>query len=288
LVAPVVRSGHILSHMAETTVWLPPGCWFDVVLGALRCSSNGTMYSASYDMSEIPRFVRGNAVLIASSPNVLGAAPLSTLELDVFPDGSDGVSEAVLYEDDGVSTEYADSGTFSRSTVSFEACRGNFTLELGPPFGAFAVLPKSLVIRLYNVLTPASLNCSAPCAWRFDALRMATEIVVAQPVNRFVLTYTPMAGPSVNGISGRIRRAQLAKQALDSIGRTPGSHVPVRSFLSEVAALPQLLEQSSHFVAALQGFDALWRGAVVEVRGLEFHPVVLPRWPYAYGLVKDV
>ncbi len=295
LVAPVVCSAHLLSKMAATTVWLPPGCWTDVVLGLVRCSPNGTTLTATYDLSEVPRFVRGNTVLATAPAAVRAAAPLVALQLEVFPDGSDGNSGAEIYEDDGTTTGYSDKALFARSAISFEAKVGVLLLELGPPQGAFAVLPKRVVVKIFNVLPPAVLNCTSACSWQFDSVQVAVVITVTQPVDHFAMAYTPIAGPHVSGFSGRMRRAQLAKDVLDHTWSTPGSRLPVPALLSQFAALPQLLDYLAadssrfpEFLSILQGFNSQWEAAVKEVRNLEFDPVAAPSWPHAYGLIRDL
>ena len=300
LVAPVVRAAHPLSRLADSTVWLPPGCWTDLVQGLVRCSPNGTLYGATYDLSEIPRFARANAVILAAPPSTAAAAaPMAALELDVFPDGAAGSSSAELYEDDGATTSYFDAAAWARTPVTLEAAGGGgpLSLAVSPPHGAFAALPKRLRVRLFGVLPPAALNCSSPCMWRYDARRMAVVVRTAQPVARLLLTHVPIPaaeGLSLSGIAGKMRRAQLAKQALDQTWSTPGSRLPVTAFLSRVAALPQLLGHLANtgrfadFLDTVRGFDVLWQAAVEEVRRLEFDPIALPSWPYAYGLIKSL
>jgi alpha-glucosidase (family GH31 glycosyl hydrolase) len=118
--APVAwRSG-----MTTTSVWLPPGTWFELATSVMHtgASQSGSFLTKAYDISETPLFARAGAV-IPTVPQVDGASiatarkPYTALSFDVYPGAKSG--SARVYEDDGETTAYLGSGGFSWSKASY-------------------------------------------------------------------------------------------------------------------------------------------------------------------------
>mmetsp|Transcript_20258 Transcript_20258/g.60496 ORF Transcript_20258/g.60496 Transcript_20258/m.60496 type:complete len:969 (-) Transcript_20258:543-3449(-) len=89
------------------TVWLPPGTWTPwnaTMLLTSHAVSGTVMTNLHYSLDEIPLFVKGGAVVPTRSMSN-GTAARPTVWI-LFPGSSNG--SGVLYEDDGVSTKYAD------------------------------------------------------------------------------------------------------------------------------------------------------------------------------------
>jgi alpha-glucosidase (family GH31 glycosyl hydrolase) len=72
-VAPILTPADPNTQMAEKTVWIPPGQWFEEEAGALLNggASGGLSITKKYDLTEIPIFVRAGAV-IARLPDLTG------------------------------------------------------------------------------------------------------------------------------------------------------------------------------------------------------------------------
>lgn len=93
------------------------------------------------------------------------------------------------------------------------------------------------------------------------------------------------------GISGKIRRAQLAKQLLDHVWQTPGALVPQVSFLGAVATFPDVLESaasSEQFADLITQFPGLWSKALAQVESLKFDPLAWKVWKQAFAQMKSV
>ncbi len=294
LVAPVVSKADDRNGLAEKSIWLPPGCWVAVDFGTVVCSNNGTIVKNSYDLSEIPRYIRGNAMLPCSAGISVAASPLQRMELDVYADAADGDSETLLYEDDGATTAYVDSESFAFTSIQLVASGGKISIQINAPNGTnFAALPKLWLIRLFNAVPPASVASSAGAVtWRYNARLMAVEITAPTTVTELQLTYVPSSTSlNIAGLAGKMKRAQMAKEVLDRSGSTPGSHLPTKAALSQLASLPQLLSSLANnnsfdrFAAVVSSFGGMWNAALDEVKRLEFDPVALPFWAHAYTLL---
>jgi alpha-glucosidase (family GH31 glycosyl hydrolase) len=114
MVAPIVAKSSEDTGLSSKNIWIPPGCWFEIDFGHVYCT-NGSVVNREYGLTEIPRFVPANKILLRSKQ--------SAFDVDVFPNfASPSSSSYSLYEDDGVTTAYLDSSSFR---VSFEKGKNN-------------------------------------------------------------------------------------------------------------------------------------------------------------------
>ncbi len=294
LVAPIVSKSSDVSGLSKKKIWLPPGCLIEVEFGTLFCS-NGTVVNREYALTEVPRFVFANRLLIKSRN--AGFEQLSLLEVEVFPNLMlAGQSTFPLYEDDGRTTDYLDRFSFTNFSLSVTAASGEVSLIVRPPSGAFSPLPKTLVFRIFNYPLPSNVSSSVPVSWNYDASSMSLVIHVLSPVSsEFQLTVTP--SPSslnvlklIPGMAGKIRRAQMAKEQLDHVWQTPGALVEQKSYLSAVATFPDVLSTSTpeEFVNLVDSFEGLWSKALDQVEKLVFDPLAIKTWRFAFALMKSV
>lgn len=106
LVAPVTRPLDPEDEMAEVSVWLPEGGWFDTAWGGMV--EGGRMVARRYVIGETPVFVRpGTVIPEQTATRRLGKGAYPELVFRIYP-GKSG--EGALYEDDGVSTAWMKGG----------------------------------------------------------------------------------------------------------------------------------------------------------------------------------
>ena len=102
------------SQMYERELWIPPGVWIDAWNGGRV--SGPKIVRTNHPIDKIPIFVREGAIIPLAPPmQHTGEGPWDSITLDIFP-RLDGRDSTVLYEDDGISMDYAD-GFFSKTVV---------------------------------------------------------------------------------------------------------------------------------------------------------------------------
>jgi alpha-glucosidase (family GH31 glycosyl hydrolase) len=106
LMAPIIKPVNQDDDQAETEIWLPKGSWIDTSTGDLFKIENtdGEFIQRNYLISEIPAFVESGTVIPGHvAPLRIKPGSYENLLITVYP-GEKG--ECLLYEDDGISTEY--------------------------------------------------------------------------------------------------------------------------------------------------------------------------------------
>lgn len=132
VVAPVTKPVNEKTEMAEVDVWLPPGKWFDAALGRLE-RGPGTI-RRRYLLSEIPRFVKGGAVIPGQADTTrLREGSYAHLTLHAYPGGNGFYN---CYEDDGISNGYRQKETVW-IPVSQTTRGKKRTIKIGPSKGTF-------------------------------------------------------------------------------------------------------------------------------------------------------
>ncbi len=150
LVAPILSPADEMTGYAHRQVWLPPGRWINWLTDDMH-DGPGTVYVQA-DLDEIPIFGRAGAIVPTSRWAERTARLRDDLAvLHVFP-GESG--EAVLYEDDGISREFATKGGVrTRITAAYEG--EQYTVTVHPAKGALPddAAPRAYELR-YHVLSP--------------------------------------------------------------------------------------------------------------------------------------
>lgn len=163
LVVPVTVPRDDSTDMAEITLWLPPGKWFDTASG--QRLQGGRSIKKKYLLEEIPVFVRPGSVI----PGQRGSLRLKdksyrNLILTVWP-GKEGSYS--LYEDDGLSSLYLE-GEEAWIDFSSKIKESVQVIEVHPIRGGFKglVRKKSLEIRLPSTLPPLKIKAGGEeLAW---------------------------------------------------------------------------------------------------------------------------
>jgi alpha-glucosidase/alpha-D-xyloside xylohydrolase len=119
LVAPVLSAG-----ASTREVYLPAGRWYD--FWTEQPLDGPAVIRRPVDLATMPLYVRAGAVLaLAPVMQHTGEKPWDPVELRVYP-GADGRAE--LYEDDGISFEFAD-GAFRRTVLTWDDARRRLRVE---------------------------------------------------------------------------------------------------------------------------------------------------------------
>jgi hypothetical protein len=155
LVAPVLQADD------ERTVYLPPGSWMDFFTG--RRYRGDSTFTAHYAVDATPVFVREGAIIPQQE------APRDVLTVNVYGDG-DGRFD--LYEDDGVSLDYAH-GSYALTPITFHTSGASHQLVIGPTKGSFAGQrqERAYGVRIHSASRPASITVDGKPAgdWHWDA-----------------------------------------------------------------------------------------------------------------------
>jgi alpha-glucosidase (family GH31 glycosyl hydrolase) len=180
LVAPVLDSTGVRD------VYLPPGEWIDYFTGTRYAGDRNLQMKCS--LETLPLFVRGGSI-IPQQPEMAytNQKPLDSLIVDVYDPGNSMFS---LYEDDGISLDYAKGKSaftpFACDTSEF-SCR--FTV--GPTQGEYSDQPanRCYLINLTGVREPSSVRIDGmnipprsvgSDQWNWDILRRVLTLHVGR------------------------------------------------------------------------------------------------------------
>lgn len=306
IISPIVSPAFSNDTLARQTVWIPPGTWIEKISGQVIsapagglmyyffvlffCFSDffGTRWNRAYDLSEIPIFVRAGAViplLPLRLGKTIGRASQQYNELEIHLALVPGVTSGstVLYEDDGISTAYQTSQSWFKTSISFSRPSSNeISIDVAAPTGnGYPAFPaqRTYTFRYFGA-PPASVEVNGNAnSWTYDGSQMQVVIVTplvstSKPLNVLITVADPSLENAVYGVLGKIRRANLAKQTLDTSWSTPGAQIVQRARLSLVASSALSFSylasnNSSSFSSALLAFQSLYAAAVSEILGLK-------------------
>jgi hypothetical protein len=244
IVAPVVVQANQSTELASTTIWLPQGTWVDREFGTVHVVPNsiGQMLTKAWDLSEIPIFVRGGAVipsipyeLVAVTGNANRQYPGITWT--IYPGANLGVGRA--YDDDGISMQYQGQvGAWYSCTYSRTPVKTHIVLSIDM-FFPDQIDVRPYAVRLINELPPARVNVNGtnypfslhpkPEHWSFDPVDMA--VVISIPAFNTsgwgfggkentiiqVINANFSGSPSLSGVRGVVHRSALAKAEYDEV-----------------------------------------------------------------------
>jgi alpha-glucosidase len=148
LVAPVLWEGAV-----ERSVYLPRGDWYDYWTG--QRFEGGQTITVPAGLDVIPLFVKGGA-FVFRQPVVqsTGEMPGNAMHVLIAPATK---SDAILYEDDGLSLNYAHGAYSARH---FHQTRGQeiIDVEIDPATGAYRPHPRELQLELWNEHAPQTVT----------------------------------------------------------------------------------------------------------------------------------
>ncbi len=173
-VAPITTPVDEKTGMAETSIWLPQGRWFDAAHGILE-TGNRTI-KRRYTLDEIPVFIKAGAI-IPEQPDTtrLAEGSYAHLVLAAYPGGNGAYS---LYEDDGISNDYLD-GHHAYIPLAQETRGHRRIITIGPAKGIFRGFKRKrrISIRLHGCAPPESVTIGRKSAgWKFEGDNATVEI----------------------------------------------------------------------------------------------------------------
>jgi len=203
LVRPVVEQG-----ATEVTVYHPEGTWIDWFTGSVITGPANVATPVS--AGRFPLSVRTPVILpLAPAMNRSDAAPLSPVELQVFWTPDQTQAEGKLYEDDGLTTAYQQTG-FAFTTFAATRTGQSVQLSIAAASGTF---DGQLTERVYTVEVPM-----APVP--------ESVAVNGTQLPRFADNSTPQTAgwSAVSGNKIRVRTGSLstASAHVINLGELPG------------------------------------------------------------------
>ncbi len=269
------------SQLAQTTVWLPPGDWFEWDTGA-HLQGPATL-ERSFSLSQIPVYVKAGSIIPMQPAAHLPNTSTEPLILSVFPMNDGQVSTYRFYEDAGDTPgyEHGDSAwTPIRASLNGDGTLLN--VSVAPVEGHYPGMPTE---RAYEVRLPGSWPPSAvsvngeplrfekqkgTIGWRFEGDTLTTIVTTPRvSVNstlKISLRYEPEMAHNralLDGFAGKLARLRetydllnanwpmawspdglvSAMQTGDRIGYFPKSALDeVGRLQKKLAALPELIE----------------------------------------------
>jgi alpha-glucosidase (family GH31 glycosyl hydrolase) len=173
LVAPVLDAG------GQRTVWLPPGKWIGFFDG--KHHDGGKSFTARYAVDQTPVFVRDGAIVPEQPADFAWSdeKPLDHLIVNVYGTG-DGTFD--LYEDDGISLDYAKHRYALTPIRNVAEADGSHRIVIGPTGGTFEgqVQRRSYEVRLHGIDEPASISVDGNTVrqWTWNAADVTATIQV--------------------------------------------------------------------------------------------------------------
>ena len=134
--------------LATCEVWFPEGKWYDMSSGAMI--EGGRTLTLNYTLAENPYFARAGAIIPMNPPTIKSLQePIGELVLTLIPGGS---GEVTLYEDDGLSKNYAKE--FATTKITSTVGENSTKVVIAPRKGEYADMPSS---RSYTLRLPAQM-----------------------------------------------------------------------------------------------------------------------------------
>ena len=148
LISAIVKPADKATGVAERQMWFPEGKWYDMVSGKLI--EGGQILTLGYTVAENPYFARAGAILPMNPATVKNLQEdCNTLVLTFIP-GADG--QLSLYEDDGISKNYAD--TYATTKVVKRSDANSITVVISAREGSYKGAADS---RKYELRFPAQM-----------------------------------------------------------------------------------------------------------------------------------
>lgn len=243
LVHPVTEQMNPAIKMAEITTWLPEGVWYDFFSG-FRYEGGRTM-KMYRDIDTIPVFVRMGAIIPMGQREAVGAETGNPGQLLICVyAGADG--EFLLYEDDGVSSNYREgSGAVTRMCLNWGE---EAFFEIEPPQGNVSILPEWREYRIEFVgVAPQAVKkvqidgVEQTFEAEYDRKKqvLAVEIGAAAPTAavKIVLEKEKLAKNDVEAeIYKRLNRAQISYREKDQIYQMIKSRKSMAVLMGELQA----------------------------------------------------
>ena len=232
LVAPVLNPVSDKDEMANLSIYLPPGEWFDTALGTMN--KGGRTVRRKYLISEIPVFVRAGAAIPSQLPPMrLVEGPYRNLIVTVYP-GQSGSYE--LYEDDGISQDYIN-GRCATISFSHKTDRTKRTITIYKAKGSYKgfTSKRTLEVRMPGSVPPKSVKVDGQAvgwtyrpradSWSYDGDEATTIIRISSLDLRKRMRIevfprpgiAPTAALGLKGLMVRLDRIRICAGYLNSV-----------------------------------------------------------------------
>jgi hypothetical protein len=227
IVAPVTRPVDVKTSTAEAEVWLPPGDWFDSATG---CMVQGdSLYRQSYLIEDTPVFVKAGAIIPGQQDTMrLNKTSYDRLTIEVYP-GGDG--QYRLYEDDGLSTRYAQ-GESAWIELTHRIRKQKRIITIGKARGTYKGFKsnRKMVVRVHGCAPPTSVRIGGKVvSWRYDG-ENAVVIIPCNAVDLNAKTVIevrlPVDAPAIfhQGWKVFMKRMKQVAALVNSVSPNPPLH----------------------------------------------------------------
>ena len=149
LVSPVVDKGE-----RHKGTYLPEGIWYDYYTGEKYTGIQSI--NASAPLEKLPLFIKGGSIIpmIKSDNQLFISEELEkNIEINVYPGNN---ANFILYDDDGVSFEYEETG-FIRTIISYEEKQDIRKLKISKSEGSIQ-LERSYNLLFHDINEPVSIG----------------------------------------------------------------------------------------------------------------------------------
>merc|ERR1712196_55695 len=249
-----------------------------------------------YDIDEVPVLVRAGAVIPTRPSDVgqtIGAASqqYKALIFDVYPGADSG--EATVYVDDGSTTDYLDDSKHTNIVLSYKRISSGKGIEFNASYECckFASQPDDIDVTLRLLSMPPISKVSVSGAdigvrysrygesgdgtWTYKGSEVTAILQTTLSTVAKSLVVSFAADPTssaLSGIKGEIKRGNMAKQALDIIRKTPGSHLSGFGKLDKLSTLGDVLSYTATdintWLQVAKSHSDVFNAAVKEVQNV--------------------
>lgn len=293
MISPIVTPASTENNLATTSVWIPPGKWISVNTGTvIQGNSDGsTVRTKSYDLSEIPMFVKAGSIIptIEVIPgDTLGLAQrqYNTLEFSIYPGTLSG--STTLYEDDGMTTDYL-SNKYVLTTVAYTRTSTTIKITLSSS-GSYPSFPTSRKYRILlvnhlpvirgdvNGISVSYSRFGGDNTWHYRGPELTTVIETSKLSTSSQIVITVVTNPvdekAMSSLKGLITKSILSKQNLDQARVAPGDSSTNGGNLSITATSGEELEylagvDLNAFYSVLANVPLIFQLGYAEVKNLE-------------------
>lgn len=197
IVAPVVVPVNKDTNLASTTIWLPPrddqsggGFWVETSTGnEISVPANGSVVTHDWDITEIPTYVKGGAILPISLDLEPGrtigraAGAYERLGFEIFPSQDPSATRSTLvYEDDSKTTAYLDNEYGITKVTAASNGGSSVTITLEAPKKPYKWMPQ---MREYVFLL---VNSAPATSVKVGDIFVSSLLAIADPRLCFILS----------------------------------------------------------------------------------------------------
>jgi alpha-glucosidase (family GH31 glycosyl hydrolase) len=252
MVSPYVSPKDKDTNLASTTIWLPPGTWFDYFSGQ---KFDGNRHITVYgNLSEIPVFAPAGAIIPKDKQDGWGAGLQNptALEIDVFIGESNSFE---FFEDDGDSIAYQQ-GAYAVTTLTQDFDEDTFTFKIAPPSGDISVLParRNLTINIFGVndqFTTSVLVNDKPIPARFT-YDPHKEMLSINSIECSPKDSVSLISEVTGKLSTSDRRIELLKEFLKEAYMDSWIKVGIDTQLANILANPEMINMAGNMLTASQ------------------------------------